>query len=71
MAKEIGNIDLTKNNLITITKGDGYMSINVRGHNEDSITCAGISAIMQTAELGLQALANSVNNVIIIEEVIS
>lgn len=71
MAKDIKKVDLTKKNLITITKGDGYMSINVRGHNEDPRTCAGISAIMQTAELGLQALANSVNGVIIIEETIS
>ena len=53
---------------INITKGDGYMKIEIDGHNEDSITCAGISAIIQTCELGLKALAESGKNVIIKEE---
>lgn len=52
---------------INITKSDGYMNIEVHGHNEDSITCAGISAIMQTCELGLKALAENRKNVIIKE----
>ena len=52
---------------INITKGDGYMNIEVHGHNEDSITCAGISAIIQTCELGLKALAENRKNVIIKE----
>lgn len=52
---------------INITKSDGYMNIEVHGHNEDSITCAGISAIIQTCELGLKALAESRKNVIIKE----
>lgn len=52
---------------ISITKGDGYMNIQVHGHNEDSITCAGISAIIQTCELGLKALAENRKNVIIKE----
>ena len=52
---------------INIVKGDGYMSIEIDGHNEDSITCAGISAIIQTCELGLKALAESGKNVIIKE----
>ena len=43
------------------------MNIEVHGHNEDSITCAGISAIIQTCELGLKALAESRKNVIIKE----
>lgn len=53
---------------IKIIKSDGRMEIIVDGHNEDAITCAGISAIMQTCELGLEALANSVNNVIMVKE---
>jgi hypothetical protein len=52
---------------INITKGDGYMNIEVHGHNEDNITCAGISAIIQTCELGLKALAENRKNVIIKE----
>ena len=52
---------------INITKGEGYMNIEVHGHNEDNITCAGISAIIQTRELGLKALAESRKNVIIKE----
>ena len=43
------------------------MNIEVHGHNDDSITCAGISAIIQTCELGLKALAESRKNVIIKE----
>ena len=35
---------------IIIVKGDGKMSINVEGHHPEPIVCAGISAIMQTAE---------------------
>ena len=53
---------------INITKGDGYMKIEVDGHNEDSIICAAISAIVQTCELGLKALAETTKNVIIKEE---
>lgn len=53
---------------INIVKGDGYMKIEIDGHNEDNITCAGISAIIQTCELGLKALAESGKNVIIKEE---
>lgn len=52
---------------ITITKKDGYMSIEVDGHNNDPIICAGISAIMQTTELGLKSLAIGEENVIIEE----
>ena len=49
---------------ISIIQGDGYMQILVTGHNENTITCAGISAIMETCALGLEALSNSVENVI-------
>lgn len=52
---------------INITKGDGYMNIEIDGHNEDSVICAGISAIIQTCELGLKALAENGKNVIIKE----
>ena len=52
---------------ITITKKDGYMSVEVDGHNNDPIICAGISAIMQTTELGLKSLAIGEENVIIEE----
>lgn len=54
--------------VITITKGDGYMQITAQGHHKEEAVCAGISAIMQTCEAGLERLANSVNNVIIKEE---
>ena len=43
------------------------MSIDVLGHNDDPIICAGISAIMQTAELGLKSLAIDEESVIIEE----
>jgi len=56
------NTGITK---INITKDDGYMKIEIDGHNEDSIVCAGISAIIQTCELGLRALAEGRDNVII------
>lgn len=65
-----GDVKVRKNEGMTkinITKGDGYMNIEVHGHNDDSITCAGISAIIQTCELGLKALAESRKNVIIKE----
>lgn len=52
---------------IKIFKSDGEMIIEVKGHHKDSTVCAGISAIMQTCELGLRALANSVNGVTIEE----
>ena len=52
---------------INIIKGNGYMKIEIDGHNEDTITCAGISAIIQTCELGLKALAEGRKNVIIKE----
>lgn len=50
---------------IDIIKDDGIMEIKVNGHNSNPITCSAISAIMQTTELGLIALSNSVDNVII------
>lgn len=53
---------------ITIVKGDGYREICVKGHNDDPIICSALSAIVETAELGLKALANSTNGVTIIEE---
>ena len=56
-----GNIETR----IEITKADGEMIIHVKGHNKDPRVCAGISAIMQTCELGLKALANSSNSVTI------
>lgn len=52
---------------IKITKGDGYMCIEARGHHKEPIVCSAISAIMQTTEAGLKQLANSVNNVTIEE----
>lgn len=59
---------MSKNNTtITIVKDDGYMMIEVDGHNDDPIICAGISAIMQTTELGLKSLALSTNSVTIKE----
>ena len=62
------NIDLTKESIVTIVKGNGYREIRVEGHNQDLITCAGLSAIVETAELGLKALANSTKGVTIVEE---
>ena len=52
---------------ISITKDakEGYMMIEVDGHHEEPHVCSAISAIMQTTELGLIALSNSVNNVTI------
>lgn len=44
---------------------EGYMMIEVDGHHEEPHVCSAISAIMQTTELGLIALSNSVNNVTI------
>lgn len=42
---------------------EGKYSIIVEGHTETQV-CAGVSAIMQTASLGLQAIAqNYPNNV--------
>ena len=52
---------------IKVFKGDGEMTIEVEGHNSDPIVCAGISAIMQTCELGLLAIANSSEEVNILE----
>lgn len=52
---------------ITVTKGDGYMSIEANGHHKEPIVCSAISAIMQTTEAGLKNLADSVDNVIIKE----
>lgn len=52
---------------IRVFKSDGEMKIEVKGHHKDPAVCAGISAIMQTCELGLIALANSVNGVTIEE----
>ena len=54
-----------KGNKITIVKGDGFMQITVEGHNKDPKICAGISAIMQTTEAGLELLADSVDSVTI------
>lgn len=59
---------MKRETIITITKGDGYREIRVEGHHDDPIVCAGLSAIIETAELGLKALANSTNNVTITEE---
>ena len=52
---------------ITIRKDEkeGYMMIEVDGHHEEPHVCSAISAIMQTTELGLIALSNSVDNVTI------
>ena len=61
-------MDLTKENRITITRGNGYREIRVEGHNLDPIVCAGLSAIMETTTYGLQALANSTKSVTIVEE---
>lgn len=61
-------MDLTKENRITITKGNGYREIRVEGHNLDPIVCSALSAIVETTILGLEALANSTNSVTIIEE---
>lgn len=61
-------MDLTKENRITITKGNGYREIRVEGHNQDPIVCSALSAIVETTILGLEALANSTNSVTIIEE---
>lgn len=55
---------MANNTRITILQGDGSMQIVVVGHNDDPITCAGVSAIMETCALGLEALSNSVDNVI-------
>lgn len=65
---ESGRYTLKGITKINITKSDGYMKIEVDGHNADNIVCAGISAIMQTCELGLKALAETTKNVIIKEE---
>ena len=43
------------------------MKIEVKGHHKDPRVCAGISAIMQTCELGLLAIANSSEEVNILE----
>lgn len=48
---------------IIIAKDEGYMQITVDGHHKDPIVCAGISAIMQTAELGLKAIHESYDGV--------
>lgn len=53
---------------ITILQGDGYMQIVVVGHNSDPITCAGISAIMETCALGLESLSIDAENVIFNKE---
>ena len=65
MKKEInmgGN--MTRISIIKDAK-EGYMMIEVDGHHEEPHVCSAISAIMQTTELGLIALSNSVNNVTI------
>ena len=46
-----------------IVKNDGYMRIVADGHHKDPIVCSGISAIMQTCELGLKAIADSYDGV--------
>lgn len=53
---------MTKINIVKDAK-EGYMMIEVDGHHEEPHVCSAISAIMQTTELGLIALSNSVNNV--------
>ena len=52
---------------ITVSKADGHIIIDVNGHanyNEygKDIVCAGVSAIVQTTILGLEALAESYPN---------
>jgi uncharacterized protein YsxB (DUF464 family) len=59
--------DLKGVTTINIVKSDGYMKIEIEGHNENSIVCAGISAIIQTCELGLKALAEGSETVILNE----
>ena len=49
---------------ITITKGNGRMIIDVDGHADyaphgQDIVCAGISAIIQSSAVGLQAIAET------------
>lgn len=49
---------------IKINMKSGDMEIKVKGHagyapHGQDIVCAGVSAILQTAVLGLEALANS------------
>lgn len=48
---------------IYVEQHEGYTQITVDGHNSNTNTCAGISAIVETCKLGLNALANSVDNV--------
>lgn len=48
---------------IYVEQDEGYTKILVENHNSSPITCAGISAIVETCRLGLNALANSVDNV--------
>lgn len=49
---------------VRVTMRDGYMAIEVDGHADyaphgQDIVCAGISAIIQTCALGLQAIAET------------
>lgn len=52
-----------ENTKVMIVKGNGYMRIVADGHHKDPIVCSGISAIMQTCELGLKAIADSYDGV--------
>jgi uncharacterized protein YsxB (DUF464 family) len=43
---------------IKVTMRNGEMEIYAVGHAKDPIACASVSAIMETAVLGLQAVAD-------------
>ena len=52
-----------KKTTITIVKDNGYMRVSINGHHKDPIVCSGLSAIIQTCELGLKAIADSYDGV--------
>lgn len=52
---------------VEVDSRSGYMNIKVEGHanyapHGQDIVCAGVSAILQTAVLGLQAIADAYPN---------
>lgn len=56
--------------LVRALLGDGHTSIEVDGHEghaEDGRVCAAVSAITQTALLGLQAVAEQHPDIVSIE----
>ena len=65
--RQQGDFNMNNGTEIKIFKADGEMKIEVKGHHKDPRVCAGISAIMQTCELGLLAIANSSEKVNILE----